>query len=143
MDILNTVHNLLRWIIIPVMLFVLIRSYMGWFGKKPFAKLDNALGGALIGLAHTQLLIGLVLYFTSTRGYALLTTPGVMKDAVSRLYALEHPLMMIIAVVFIQLGRTFSKKATNDEKRFKTVAIYTSIALVLILSRQIHWNFIF
>jgi len=45
--------------------------------------------------------------------------------------------------VLIQLGRTFSKKAADDEKRFKTVAIYTTIALVLILSRQIHWNFIF
>ena len=142
MDILVTVHNLLRWILIPVMLFVLLRSYMGWFGKKSFEKLDNALGGALIGLAHTQLLIGLILYFTSARGYALLTTPGVMKDAVSRLYALEHPLTMIIAVVLIQLGRTFSKKAANDESRFKTIAIYTTIALILIMSRQINWNFI-
>jgi hypothetical protein len=66
-----------------------------------------------------------------------------MKDAISRLYALEHPLTMIIAIVLLQLGRSFSKKASNDTARFKTIAIYTRIAMLLILSRQINWNFIF
>lgn len=138
---LITVHNLLRWIILPVMLFVLVRAYMGWMGKKPFSKIDNAFGGALIGLAHLQLLIGLIIYF-SNDFFALLKAEGTMKDATARLLALEHPLTMIIAIVVLQLGRTFSKKAANDEARFKTIAIYTTISLILILARQINWNFI-
>ncbi len=143
MEILVLVHNLLRWILLPIILFILYRSYVGWFTNKAFEKLDNALGGAMIGLAHSQLLIGLIIYFSSERGLKLLSTPGVMKDAISRLYALEHPLTMIIAIVLLQLGRSFSKKASNDTARFKAIAIYTSIAMLLILSRQINWNFIF
>ena len=140
MEILILVHNLLRWILLPIILFILYRSYVGWLTNKAFEKLDNALGGAMIGLAHSQLLIGLIIYFSSERGLKLLSTPGVMKDAISRLYALEHPLTMIIAIVLLQLGRSFSKKATSDTARFKTIAIYTSIAMLLILSRQINWN---
>ena len=143
MEILVLVHNLLRWILLPIILFILFRSYVGWFTNKSFEKLDNALGGAMIGLAHSQLLIGLIIYFSSERGLKLLSTPGVMKDAISRLYALEHPLTMIIAIVLLQLGRSFSKKASSDTARFKAIAIYTSIAMLLILSRQINWNFIF
>ena len=142
MEILVIVHNLLRWILLPLIVFVLFRSYIGWLTNKAFEKLDNALGGAMIGLAHSQLLIGLILYFTSGKGYQFLTTPGFMKDPITRLYALEHPLTMIIAIVLLQLGRSFSKKASNDKARFKTIAIYTSIAILLILSRQINWNFI-
>jgi hypothetical protein len=142
MDSLVVVHNLIRWILLPLIVFVLFRSYIGWLTNKAFEKLDNALGGAMIGLAHLQLLIGLILYFTSGKGYQFLTTPGFMSDPMTRLYALEHPLTMIIAIVLLQLGRTFSKKAPNDTARFKTIAIYTSIAILLILSRQINWNFI-
>jgi hypothetical protein len=142
MEILVLVHNLLRWILLPIILFILYRSYIGWLTNKAFEKLDNALGGAMIGLAHSQLLIGLILYFTSGKGYQFLTTPGFMKDPITRLYALEHPLTMIIAIVLLQLGRSFSKKASNDTARFKTIATYTTIAILLILSRQINWNFI-
>ena len=140
MEILVAVHNLFRWILLPVILFVLYRSYVGWLTNKTFEKLDNALGGAMIGLAHSQLLIGLIIYFSSDRGMKLFATPGVMKDAITRLYALEHPLTMIIAIVLLQLGRSFSKKAANDTARFKTIAVYTTIAILLILSRQINWN---
>ena len=142
MDSLVVVHNLIRWILLPLIVFVLYRSYVGWLTNKAFEKLDNALGGAMIGLAHSQLLIGLIMYFTRDLGYKLLSSPGFMKVANLRLYALEHPLTMIIAIVLLQLGRTFSKKAPNDKARFKTIAIYTSIAILLILSRQINWNFI-
>ena len=143
MEILVLVHNLLRWILLPLIAFVLYRSYVGWLTNKAFEKLDNALGGAMIGLAHSQLLIGLILYFTSGKGYQFLNTPEFMKDPIRRLYALEHPLTMIIAIVLLQLGRSFSKKASSDTARFKTIAIYTTIAILLILSRQINWNFIF
>jgi Na+/H+-dicarboxylate symporter len=144
MEILLQFHNLLRWILIPVMAFVLYRSYAGWLGNASYQKLDNATGGAMIGLAHLQLLLGLIVYFAVSPYFDLLKadTGAVMKDPVARMKAIEHPLMMIIGIVFLQLGRSFSKKAATDQARFKKIAIYTTIALALILSRQINWNFL-
>ena len=136
------IHNILRWILLPLMLFVLVRSYSGWLGSQKYEKIDNATGGALIGLAHLQLLLGLIIYFAVSPWFDMLKVDAgaVMKDPVSRLKAIEHPVTMIIAIVLIQLGRTFSKKLSIDRQKFKTVAIYTTGALILILSRQITWN---
>ena len=41
--------------------------------------------------------------------------------------------LSLIAVVFIQLGRTFSKKATDETEKHKKSAIYTTIALLIIV----------
>ncbi len=127
---------------IPLMLFVLYRSYSGWLGTSSYSKVDKATGGALVGMAHLQLLLGLIIYFSVSVWFDLLKADfgGVMKDSAARLRAIEHPLTMIIAVLLIQLGRSFSKKKTDDKQKFKTVAIYTTIALLLILSRQINWS---
>jgi len=142
-EFLQVAHNIVRWILLPVILVVLFLSYSGWLGNKPYDKADNAFGGALVGLAHLQLIMGLLLYFVySPITHAAFQNFSVaMKDPVSRLYAVEHILVMVVAIVFIQLGRTFSKKAASPVKRHKTVAIYTTIALLLILSRMPNWNF--
>lgn len=58
-----------------------------------------------------------------------------MKDAQTRLLTVEHPLMMILAIVFITIGFSKHKKKEKASEKFKTIAIYYGIALVLVLSR--------
>ena len=62
-----------------------------------------------------------------------------MKDSTLRLYAVEHPLVMIIAIVFITMAHSKSKKDIADLLKHKVKSIYYLIALVLILSR-IPWS---
>jgi hypothetical protein len=135
-------HNLIRWILLILLVFVLFRSWTGWLGKGSYQKIDKITGGILVGFTHLQLIIGLLLYFVFSpiTQAAFQNMGAAMKDANLRFYAVEHILIMIIAVVLIQLGRTFSKKAKTDEEKHKKVAIYTTIALVLILSRMPNWN---
>jgi hypothetical protein len=40
---------------------------------------------------------------------------------------------MLAAVVLIQLGRTFSKRATDDTVKHRRVAIYTAIAALIVV----------
>ncbi|MEZ4917987.1 MAG: hypothetical protein R2792_02685 [Saprospiraceae bacterium] len=132
---LDTLHSYNRYLILAALLFVLIRSYSGWFGKKPFEKLDNTASVALLGLSHLQLVIGLLLYafFSPLTKAAFQNFGGAMKDANLRYYAVEHIAAMLIAIVFIQLGRTFSKKAGDDGEKHRKLAIYTSLAVVIIV----------
>ena len=58
-----------------------------------------------------------------------------MKDSTLRLYALEHPLINIIAIVLITIGWSKHKKATDSKSKFKKFAIFYTLGLVLILSR--------
>lgn len=43
-----------------------------------------------------------------------------MKNAVSRLYGLEHPLMMLIAIALITIGYSKAKRAIEDRLKFKS-----------------------
>lgn len=92
---------------------------------------------ALVG-THLQMVFGLVLYFVSPLGISNFSGE-MMKNSTSRLYGLEHPMMMLIAIILITIGYSKSKKATEDRLKFKNIAIYFSIGLVFILSR-IPWS---
>lgn len=136
-------HNGLRWIMLALLLFVIARSWSAYAGKKSFGKLDNATGGALVGISHLQLLLGFILYFgLSPKTQAAFADFGAaMKNQELRLFAVEHILTMVIAVALIQVGRIFSKKAADDSQKFKKMAFFTTFALLLMLSRMPHWNF--
>jgi membrane protein DedA with SNARE-associated domain len=83
------------------------------------------------------LLLGLVLFFTSPK----VNLSGLdMKNPVERFFAVEHSVMMILAVILITIGYTKSKKALEENKKFKTAFTYFVIALLVLLA-GIPWPF--
>jgi len=64
---------------------------------------------------------------------------AVMANKATRLLAVEHPFIMILAVVLITMGWSKHKKKTEDEAKFKTFTVFYGLALLLVLSR-IPWN---
>jgi hypothetical protein len=142
-EIVKIGHNSLRWILMGILIYVIISSWAGVVNKKTYGKADRVSGGVLVGLAHLQLLIGLILYFglSPITKVAFADFGAAMKDTTLRFYAVEHFLTMVLAIGCIQAGRTLSKKAADDAGKFKKMAIFTTIALVLILARMPHWNF--
>ena len=87
-------------------------------------------------ICHIQLLVGLILYFVSPLGSAQL---GNMKDAAMRLTSLEHPLINIIALVLITIGWSKHKKEESNNGKFKKIAVFYTIGLILLLS-MIPWT---
>lgn len=133
-QILNILHSYNRYLILGAFIFVLYRAYTGWLGRKSYERPDNTAAAALLGLAHLQLLLGLILYFYSPLTTLARTNMGAaMKDPWQRYFGVEHLAMMVIAVVLIQLGRTFSKRATDPVAKHKKVAIYLTIAALIII----------
>ena len=126
------------WAYLALLLLVItvLNSVLGMVSKKEFSSKDRTI--ALLGLifSHIQLLVGLVLYFISPLGKAGLSE---MSNAAIRLTALEHPLINIIAIVFITIGWSKHKKVTTSEAKFKTISIFYGIGLLLILAR-IPWH---
>ena len=59
----------------------------------------------------------------------------VMKDPVIRLYVVEHPIMMILAVVLITMGYSKHKKVLTSKGKFKKLLIFYGLGLAFILSR--------
>ena len=126
------------WAYLALLLLVIavINAVIGLASKKEFTAKDRKI--AIFGLigTHTQLLIGLILYFVSPLG---LNSLGQMSDKMLRLTSLEHPLINIIAIGLITIGWSKHKKLTTSESKFKTFSIFYGFGLLLILSR-IPWS---
>jgi hypothetical protein len=129
-------HSGWAYLAVLVLITAVVNSLIGIISKKEFMAKDRKI--ALIGLAtiHTQLLIGLVIYFISPKGFSSL---GQMSDKALRLTSLEHPLINLIGITLITIGWVKHKKLTTSESKFKTFSIYYGLGLVLILSR-IPWE---
>jgi hypothetical protein len=134
-------HNFLRLIILIAFVVTLYRSYAGWFGRKNWIKGDNLRGIILTSLMDLQLLIGFALYFvySPVTQIAFQDFGLAMKNADLRFYAVEHSLLMIVAVALVHVGRAKSKKAGSDLKRFKRSAIFYTLAVLVILA-AIPWG---
>jgi uncharacterized membrane protein SirB2 len=57
-----------------------------------------------------------------------------MKDATTRYWTVEHLTGMIIAIVLITIGHSKSKKAALPDGKNKAIAIFYTLALVIILT---------
>lgn len=134
-------HSLLRWIMLILLIMTVVRSYNGWKSKRSFTPGDKKLTLFTLIFSHVQLLIGFLLYMVSPIVQSAMEDMGAaMKDPILRFYAVEHILVMIIAILIITVGNAMAKRAANDTDRFKKIFIYFFIGLVLILA-SIPWPF--
>ena len=136
--IFKEIHSYAAALLLATLITALFFIIYGWITNKSFSKTNQMF--ALIGLAatHTQVLFGLILYFLSPLGLSNFSGAA-MKDSASRLYMLEHPLMMILAVVLVTIGYTKAKKAETDKLKYRYIVLFYSIGLLFILSR-IPWS---
>jgi hypothetical protein len=124
-------HSLLRYVLLALLLIAIIKALVSWLGKKPFINIDNKISLWLLIVAHVQLLIGLSLYFISP---FVQFTADTMKTKELRYWAVEHSVAMIIAIVFITVGRISMKKIVTDEGKHKRLFIMNVIALIIIVA---------
>jgi cation transport ATPase len=126
-------HSWIRWILIILIFVVLVKSYKGWRKNKAFAADDNKYSLMLMIFADIQLLLGIVLMFVSPYVKMPLDTEEGMRH-IQRFWTMEHSTMMILAIVLIHLGRSFSKKAGNDQLKHKRLFLFTLVAVFFILA---------
>ena len=145
--ILDIVHGYWAYLVLLVLLLATFNALIKYYSNKPFGSKDFSI--SLFGLivTHIQVLIGFILYFTHpTLGFGSFRNPDLgMSDIMGnddlRLFAVEHPLIMLLAVILITIGYSKHKKQLTSKGKFKMLAIFYTIAFILILSRipWTHW----
>jgi hypothetical protein len=135
-DFIQKFHSGWAYLALLLLVVAVVNSVIGMTSKKEFTAKDRKI--ALFGLiaTHIQLVVGFILYFVSPLGFASF---GQMAESDIRIPSMEHPLLNIIAIVLITIGWSKHKKATANEAKFKSIAIFYGIGLLLILSR-IPWK---
>ncbi len=124
-------HSLLRWVILLLLIVGLIQA----FGKKESIKSTSLW---LMIAAHTMLLIGLYQWVAGRYGIMKglpETVPSLMKDSFYRFYWVEHPLLMLVAIILITLARGKAKTLN-----YKNTGWLLLIALIFILV-AVPWPF--
>ncbi|WP_405611016.1 hypothetical protein [Polaribacter sp. Asnod1-A03] len=137
---MKDIHSYWAYLVLAILIFAVFNAITGVVKKRTFTDKDLRIGLFALIVSHIQLLIGLGWYFMSD-AYKLLKedAASVMSDSGMRLLSVEHPIMMILAIVLITIGWSKHKKKTESIAKFKTFAIFYGIALLLILSR-IPWS---
>ena len=123
-------HSGFRYIVLVLVLLAIVQSFIGWLANRPYTEGKRKINLFALISAHTQLLIGIVLYFLSP--YVQFNSET-MKNDTTRYFTVEHWVMMIIAIVLITIGHSKSKKAVLPEGKHKMIAIFYTIALLVII----------
>ncbi len=141
MEILQIVHSYFAYAVLAILILAVFNAIMGLIGNKMFTlEKDYRISLFALILSHIQLVLGLILYFVSTNGLKAIQELGMGGlNSAARLLAVEHPFANIIAIVLITIGWSRHKKFLEGEKKFKSIAIFYGLGLVLILIR-IPWG---
>lgn len=131
-------HSYVAYLALLFLLFAVLHAVLSLVNKRPFTPTSKKI--VLFGLvsAHVQMLFGLFLYFVSPMGFSNLNSET-MGNGLYRLFALEHPLTMLIGIAVITFGYSKAKRTAEDRRKFRLIAWCYGIGLVLILAR-VPWS---
>ena len=133
MQALISAHSGLRWIALLLLLLAIFNA----FTSKSYEKKHRLVNLFTMITFHTQLLLGIILYFLSDK---VQFTEGWMKQAMYRFYGMEHLTGMLLAIIAITIGHSKSKKGADAAAKFKAIKLWYVLALILVVA-FIPWPF--
>jgi hypothetical protein len=110
-------HSILRWVIVLVGAFAMIKFLVGLVRKSEFAKMDRGLSAGFSGLMDLQVTLGFIYFLWD--GLANTGFP---------MFRIEHMVTMLIAAVVAHLP-SFMKK---NENKFM-IAFFAVIGALLLI----------
>lgn len=134
-------HSYWAYLVLFILIVTTLNALFKLFGNKEFTAKDLRITLFTLIVSHIQLVLGMIVYFISDY-LTLVSEMGmgeVMKNSDLRDKIIEHPLTMIIGIILITIGYSKHKKKESAKSKFKTIAIFYTIALVLILVK-IPWD---
>lgn len=135
------IHSYWAYLVLLILIIAVFNAIIGFTSKKEFKAKDLRISLFALITAHIQLILGFIAYYFSVYYETMknIGTGEVMKNSELRKPLIEHPLLILIAIALITIGFSKHKKKSDDAAKFKTIAIFYTIALILILA-VIPWN---
>lgn len=131
-------HRYWAYLVLFMIVVATFNALYKTIAKKEYDYKDFRMSLFTLIVTHIHLLIGMVLWFAADY-FSELSMGQIMKNAALRSSVVEHPLTMMIAVALITIGYSKHKKKLTSTTKLKTIAIFYSIALTLVLAK-IPWQ---
>ncbi len=138
---IQTLHSYWAYLVLLILIIATVNALIKFIGKKEFHTKDFRISLFTLIVMHIQLVIGIVLFFASDY-LNLISEMGmgsIMKNSSLRSNIIEHPITMILVVTLITIGYSKHKKKLTSTSKFKTIAIFYTLSLLLVLAK-IPWN---
>jgi hypothetical protein len=128
-------HSLARWLVLLAVAVRIGMAAQGWFGGRSWTPADNRVGLIAMILADLQLTVGVVmfLFLSPSAKQAMSDVGAAMKDAHLRQVLVEHPTMMVLAVVALHVGNVLARRAQDDAGKHRVACLSAAAAMVLML----------
>lgn len=134
-------HAIIRWFVLLGLLVAIVQGIRGWAGGKQFSSADNTIRHISATIAQIQLMVGAAMYFNSPAiVYFFKNFREAVRQPQLAFFGLVHITLMTVAVVLITIGSATAKRETTDREKFRTMVIWYSIALAVIII-AIPWPF--
>ncbi len=138
---LLALHSLFRWLVLTSLVVSIAKAVYGWWANRHFSARDNWLRHTTATIAHIQLTLGLWLYFISpVVRYFLDNFKEGIHNRQIRFFGMEHSTMMLTGIIIITIGSAKAKRKLTSREKFRTIAIWYTIGLLVILS-SVPWAF--
>jgi hypothetical protein len=128
-----TVHSLLRWVVLAGLFYAFFTAGWGWLARRPYTQANALAQQVVTGLTHFQLLVGFTLYFVLSPVSSRFLRHGANGGDQLWFFGLYHIGLMFASAVVLSVGSSLAKRATGDQAKFKIIALYIGLSLVLIL----------
>ena len=135
-------HSYWAYLVLVVLVLATFNALIKFFGDKEFDAKDFRISLFALITMHIQLLLGIILFFNKDYFSTIEEIGGMgelMANQPLRNLIIEHPFTMIIAVALVTIGYSKHKKKLTSKPKFKILAIFYTLALVLVLAK-IPWN---
>jgi hypothetical protein len=128
-------HSGLRYLVITVLGFVALKAIVSMLTNSKFKPIDKTLALITLILTHIQFTIGLILLFVSAKfqWFKDYSATEIMADSQIRFWSVEHPLLMILAVVGVTIGYSKMKRVEDSRAKFRFLAMFFTIAFAFIM----------
>ena len=120
MQILLTIHSIIRWLIVIVAVIAAVKFAVGWRRGSVFQKIDSNLSLGFSGLMDLQVTLGLIYFIWNG-----------LADEGFPSFRIEHAVTMIIAAVVAHLHVLW--KNSDDKTRFRHSLFIVLDTLVIVL----------
>ena len=131
-------HSYWAYLVFFMIVVATFNAVYKTFTKKEYEARDFRMALFTLIVSHIQLLLGIVVWFTSDY-FGEMSMGEIMKNSAMRSNVVEHPIAMLLAVALITIGYSKHKKKLTSGKKLKTIAVFYTLALILILAK-IPWN---
>jgi len=135
---LKILHRYWAYLVLFMIVVATFNALYKSITKKEYEARDFRMSLFTLIVSHIHLLIGVVLWFAADY-FSEMSMGEIMKNATMRSNVVEHPLTMIIAVALITIGYSKHKKKLTSKNKLKTIAIFYTLALILVLAK-IPWK---